>query len=908
MKKLLTIAAGLALLVTGVSVLFLQLPGETKAAGITYYAAATGGSSTATTCPALAPCTLQRAINLATAGDTVIAKDGTYNGQFTINGNAGSAVSKITLKAENQHLAIFQGDGVFDSSQAGFTKNGLKIERSYWIIEGFEFKDHQSAVLITAANTELHHNLIHSFSYQGIWFYADSGANNGFVHHNVITRGSCLGAEVFGVECGGVMMGQSTGGHTIQDNIIYSVTNNSFVSTVLESPPGSGNFVSGNFTPKAQAIYGQGDNDNTLVQGNLLMDAPKTMLRYFGGSITPSTTGLRSDGNVVRDNISALGQGDGLMFGENANSNQMINNLTYGTWNTGISAKGNIPGGNEFSHNTAILSDYTKIGGLFDCVDPNCTTSEASTFRDNVFYADPNYDIAAQKLLTISDPSEATSVENYNLFWSAQPTGNWVNGVTYGANDIHGTTQPTFVDTSTCNYALASGSPGYQVGSDGTSMGISWNAYLKQAWAQKMCELDQSPNKITHTTVSGTFDDFTGVSASHYYQVFVYYPSSGGYVGDQHYDVEGNTGRRIRLGYSSGADTLHLGAQDPQRWMYIGTYKTTGDTTLRITWQNSAAATQTRIRKMPTPAEAFQWITAASATPTPTPTPGTSASINAGGPQFTASDGTYTADSYFSGGSTFSNTKAIANTTDDTLYNTERYGNPFSYDVPIQNGNYTVTLKFAETFLTGPNQRIFSVSAEGATVLSNIDIYAAAGADSAYDRTFPVTVSDGTLNLTFSASVENAKVNAIKVVPASSGPIACSQYTSTSAIPTGYASPYDVVSSPSTNLMQVTCDVSSARVDLGKGDPLQYIYNQGYLFKTGGTSWTPVPYTSTEQLIAGAWYPKTATATISLTSTELANPSYSLAYICTWMGSSWKCGCRDASCTQSYWQIQSFKR
>jgi hypothetical protein len=108
--------------------------------------------------------------------------------------------------------------------------------------------------------------------------------------------------------------------------------------------------------------------------------------------------------------------------------------------------------------------------------------------------------------------------------------------------------------------------------------------------------------------------------------------------------------------------------------------------------------------------------------------------------------------------------------------------------------------------------------AEGATVLSNIDIYAAAGADTAYDRTFPVTVSDGTLNLTFSASVENAKINAIKVVSAS-GPIACSQYTPSSTIPTGYASPYDVVSSPSTNLMNVTCDVSSARVDLSKGDP-----------------------------------------------------------------------------------------
>jgi hypothetical protein len=45
-----------------------------------------------------------------------------------------------------------------------------------------------------------------------------------------------------------------------------------------------------------------------------------------------------------------------------------------------------------------------------------------------------------------------------------------------------------------------------------------------------------------------------------------------------------------------------------------------------------------------------------------------------------------------------------------------------------------------------------------------------------------------------------------------------------------------------------------------------------------------------EQIVANAWYPKTATATISLTSTELQNPSYALAYLYTWTGTNWKCG------------------
>ena len=70
----------------------------------------------------------------------------------------------------------------------------------------------------------------------------------------------------------------------------------------------------------------------------------------------------------------------------------------------------------------------------------------------------------------------------------------------------------------------------------------------------------------------------------------------------------------------------------------------------------------------------------------------------------------------------------------------------------------------------------------------------------------------------------------------------------------------------------------------------------------------PIFYTSTESFISNAWYPKTATATLSLTSTELSQSSYVLGYICSWTGSGWKCGCRDQACTQSYWQIQNFKR
>jgi len=143
--------------------------------------------------------------------------------------------------------------------------------------------------------------------------------------------------------------------------------------------------------------------------------------------------------------------------------------------------------------------------------------------------------------------------------------------------------------------------------------------------------------------------------------------------------------------------------------------------------------------------------------------------------------------------------------------------------------------------------------------------------------------------------------------PTPSAPISCHQYTPASTLPTGYGAPYDVLSA-NEMLMRATCSSSSVTIDLGRGDANQYIYNTGYSYHQGQSGWTPVSYTSTESLIAGAWYPKTANVAMSMTVTEQTQDNYILGYLCTWNGTQWKCGCRDAACTQSYWQIQSFKR
>ncbi len=140
--------------------------------------------------------------------------------------------------------------------------------------------------------------------------------------------------------------------------------------------------------------------------------------------------------------------------------------------------------------------------------------------------------------------------------------------------------------------------------------------------------------------------------------------------------------------------------------------------------------------------------------------------IDAGGPGYTDPLGqVWLPDTNFVGGYTFSTTAPIAGTTDDPLHQTERYGN-FSYQIPVQNGGYQVTLHFAEIYWTEPGQRVFDVLLEGSVVLDNFDVFQAAGAaNTAVTRTFAVQVNDGVLNIDFVSIVDFAKVSAIEVGP-----------------------------------------------------------------------------------------------------------------------------------------------
>ncbi len=140
-------------------------------------------------------------------------------------------------------------------------------------------------------------------------------------------------------------------------------------------------------------------------------------------------------------------------------------------------------------------------------------------------------------------------------------------------------------------------------------------------------------------------------------------------------------------------------------------------------------------------------------------------------------EGRYGSDDFFSGGAAAVINlpvneatpnppphKTISGTAFESLVNSYRKGT-FSYRLPLADGNYRVRLWFVEPEAK-PGQRIFSVLANGAPALSNLDVAAGAGGQlKVLERSFGAQAVRGALQLDFVPVAGEAIVSAIAVEP-----------------------------------------------------------------------------------------------------------------------------------------------
>lgn len=137
--------------------------------------------------------------------------------------------------------------------------------------------------------------------------------------------------------------------------------------------------------------------------------------------------------------------------------------------------------------------------------------------------------------------------------------------------------------------------------------------------------------------------------------------------------------------------------------------------------------------------------------------------VNAGGSELTIDGEVYSADRFYSGGSRSNTEDPIANTSDDALYQDERYGT-YQYRVPVTNAYYSVKLHFAEIYNDAAGERAFDVVVEGEPAVTNIDLLAVAGHDTAHTVTVSnIAVADGTLTIDLTSIIDNATLSGFAI-------------------------------------------------------------------------------------------------------------------------------------------------
>ena len=145
--------------------------------------------------------------------------------------------------------------------------------------------------------------------------------------------------------------------------------------------------------------------------------------------------------------------------------------------------------------------------------------------------------------------------------------------------------------------------------------------------------------------------------------------------------------------------------------------------------------------------------------------------VNAGGSGYTDSAGqVWQADMGAQQGWAMSTTAAISGTTNPKLYQTARYSDTgiLNYQFAIPNGDYTVTLKFAEIWWPAETKREFDIALNGKPVAQRFDITKAAGGrNRAWDLQYAINVTQGELNITLTGVTRQPLINGIEILPMS---------------------------------------------------------------------------------------------------------------------------------------------
>jgi hypothetical protein len=317
----------------GVCVLLVLL-GANTAIATTYYVAPTGNDSTGDGSSGNPWATPQKCVTQVAAGDTCTVGDGTYtdtdsNGRTVLiassNAASGTSSSPITLKSTNPNGAKIVVRTNLNQSQAG-----IYVDRSWWIIDGFEIYDDggtlqgmsasiHAVYIAYGANNVVRNNTFHNlgrsvcseslYGNTGIYLV---GASNVIIERNdfhTIGRkrngeGGCS-TSIFQQDHG--IYADATTNLTIRRNVIYDTNRGVPINVKAYTGTTTGlrvyhNTIAGKSPtglPNGMVALTNTFNDS-IIKNNIFYDIPSYVFWWYTTSvISPTSPGL-----VIQYNLS----------------------------------------------------------------------------------------------------------------------------------------------------------------------------------------------------------------------------------------------------------------------------------------------------------------------------------------------------------------------------------------------------------------------------------------------------------------------------------------------------------------------------------------------------------------------------------------------------------------------------
>jgi hypothetical protein len=680
----------------------------TPASAATFYVATNGSDSNpgSSTQPFL---TVQKGVNVAIAGDTIIVRDGTYGPNGTNSGSmpvnvysAGTPSAPITLKAEHRWGAVLNC-ALTCHSYVNFGGGS-----AYWILQDFDITGGLSA---------------------GVW--ENSTTHDILVKGNHIHNiGNISTTTTYGIV--GAYSGSSASNLTFDGNVINDIgrTNTYYVN-------------------HDQGLYIQG-SVNTKIINNVFYD----MFRGWGVQLsTGPNTVLIANNTFAFANPYRDGQ---IVFDGNVSNVTIRNNIFYQTTGLAVSNAGGTASGCTIDTNiiygASSVTDSTCSSSNNRFVNPLLQNASAAPYDFHLASGSPAVDTGAVV------PAVTTDFDG-----TARPAG---AGYDVGAFEFAGAQSTTVAapapapqpstSTAFAPIRINAGGPGFT-----DTLGQFWNPDNGFTGGSTY----STGNAIAGTTNAALYQSERYSTSTLEYRFAV--PNGSYNVNLKFAEIYlSGFGQRVFNIVINGQVVEPLfdpavAAGGPN--IAVDRLYPVSVTTGLIDIQLVPVISNPKISAIEIVAGSGQTSSAVS----PTTSTFTAIRVNSGGSAYTDPTGTvWNSDNGYTSGNGYSSWSFISGTTTPVLYQSERWSSSvLEYRFTIPNGTYSVKLKFAEIYFSGVGQRVFNIVINGQLLTSAFDTVAAAGGPNiAVDRLYTVAVTNGQIDIQLVPIIQNPKISAIEIL------------------------------------------------------------------------------------------------------------------------------------------------